>query len=68
MSGLSIEKEKRLVFGRQRWIWQADGASPIKDPVDRWKDKVNQISLGSGLACNILFRGSFSFTSNMYLP
>jgi len=61
VSGLSIEEEKRLLFGRGRWIWQANGASPIRDPVDRRGDKVDQISLDSGLAGGILFRNSFFF-------
>ena len=43
MSGLSVEKEKKLMFGREHWICQADDASSIRDPVDRWKDKIDQI-------------------------
>ena len=36
MSGWSVEKEKMLLFGGERWIWQADG-SPFGDPVD-WRE------------------------------
>ena len=42
VSRLSVEEEKRLLFGRERWICQADDALPIRDPVDRWRDKVDQ--------------------------
>ena len=41
MSGLSVEKEKRLLFGGKRWIWQADG-SPLGDPVDRREIKLTR--------------------------
>ena len=29
-----VEKEKRLLFGGKHWIWQADG-SPFGDPVHK---------------------------------
>ena len=45
---MSIEKEKRLLFGKGQWIWQgsADGSLPIGDSVDRKDDGVDQILNG----------------------
>ena len=41
MSGLSVEKEKRLLFGGERWSWQANG-SPFGDPIDRREIKLTR--------------------------
>jgi len=48
---VSIEKEKRLLFGKGRWIWQgsADGSLPIVGSVDKHEDKVDQIFVDSSL-------------------
>ena len=65
----SIEKWKRLLFGSRRWIWQADGSSPIGDSVDDGEIKIDQILMDYGLVGNILFRRYFSFSApNMYFP